>query len=81
MLLTLFLLDLLDFISYKKISGLSITIQCNLKSVDFLDVTFDLYNNLYKPYRKPNDNPIYINKQSNHPPNVLKQLPKSIAKR
>ena len=25
---------------------LSITIQCNLKSVDFLDVTFDLYNNL-----------------------------------
>ena len=81
MLLTLFLLDLLDFISYKKISGLSITIQCNLKSVDFLDVTFDLYNNLYKPYREPNDNPIYINKQSNHPPNVLKQLPKSIAKR
>ena len=61
--------------------GLSITIQCNLKSVDFLDVTFDLYNNLYKPYRKPNNKPIYINKQSNHPPNVLKQLPKSIAKR
>ena len=61
--------------------GLSITIQYNLKSVDFLDVTFDLYNNLYKPYRKPNNKPIYIIKQSNHPPNVLKQLPKSIAKR
>ena len=61
--------------------GLSITIQCNLKSVDFLDVTFDLYNDLYKPSRKPNNKPIYINKQSNHPPNILKQLPKSIAKR
>ena len=60
---------------------LSITIQCNLKSVEFLDVTFDLYNNLYKPYRKPNNKPIYINKQSNHPPNALKQLSKSIAKR
>ena len=60
---------------------LSITIQCNLKLVDFLDVTFDLYNSLYKPYRKPNNKPIYISKQSNHPPNVLKQLPKSIAKR
>ena len=36
---------------------------------------------LYKLYRKPNDKPIYINKQYNHPPNVLKQLPKSIAKR
>ena len=50
---------------------LSIAIQCNLKSVDFLDVTFDLYN-LYKPYRKPNNKPIYINKQYNHPLNVLK---------
>ena len=51
--------------------GLSITIQCNLKLVDFLDVTFDLYNSLYKPYRKSNNKPIYINQQSNHPSNVL----------
>ena len=49
--------------------------------MDLLDVTFDLYNNLYKSYRKPNNKPIYINKQSNNPPNFLKQLPKSIAKR
>ena len=32
--------------------GLSITIQCNLKTVDFVDVTFDLDNNTYKPFRK-----------------------------
>ena len=61
--------------------GLSITTQCNLKSVNFLDVTFDLHNSLYKPYRKPNNKPICVNKQSSHPPNVLKQLPKSITKR
>ena len=61
--------------------GLSITTQCNFKLVDFLEVTFDLYNSLYKPYRKPNNKKIYINKQSNHPPIFLKQLPKSIVKR
>ena len=47
--------------------GLSITIKCNLKSVDFLDVTFDLINDIYKPYYKPNNKPLYINKHSNHP--------------
>ena len=61
--------------------GLSTTVECNLKSVDFLDITFDLVNNTYKPYRKPNNEPQYINKQSNHPPNIIKQLPKSTEKR
>ena len=60
--------------------GLSITIECNLKSVDFLDITFDLVNNTYKPYRKPNNEPQYINNQSNHPPSIIKQLPKSVEK-
>ena len=61
--------------------GLSIVIKRNLKSEDFLDVTFDLLNEIYKPYRKPNNKPLYINKHSNHPPNILKQLPKAIEKR
>ena len=61
--------------------GLTITIQCNLKTVDFLDVTFDLENNTYKPFRKENNKRIYINKHSNHPPSILKQLPRSIKKR
>ena len=60
---------------------MSITIHCNLKTVDFLDVTFDLDNNVYKPFRKEKSKPIYINKHSNHPPSILKQLPKSIEKR
>ena len=61
--------------------GLSITIQCNLKTVDFLDVTFDLDNNENKPFHKENNKPTYINKHSNDPPSILKQLPKSIEKR
>ena len=31
--------------------------------------------------RKPNDNPLYINASSNHPPSIIKQLPKNISKR
>ena len=60
--------------------GLTITIQCNLKTVDFLNVTFDLYNNAYKPFLKDNSKPVYINKHSNHPTRIIKQLSKSIEK-
>ena len=40
-----------------------------------------MINDIYKPYRKPNDNAVYINKNSNHPPIVLRQLAKSVSKR
>ena len=61
--------------------GLNIVIKMNLKTVDFLDVRFNLTNNTYEPYRKPNNEPVYININSNHPSNILKELPKSINKR
>ena len=51
------------------------------RGFNFLDVQFNLNNGTYQPYRKPENTPVYINKKSNHPPVVLKQLPKSIAKR
>jgi len=35
----------------------------------------------YKPYMKPDNTPVYINKDSNHPPSILKQLPQAIEKR
>ena len=53
----------------------------NIPVVNFHDTTFNLINVIYKPYRKPNDNPVYINKNSNHPPTVLRQLAKLITKR
>ncbi len=61
--------------------GLKITAEANLHVVNFLDVTFDLNNGKFKPYREPNDDPLYINRHSNHPPSIIKQLPTSINKR
>ena len=60
---------------------LKITAEANLHVVNFLDVTFDLSTRKFKPYRKPNDDPIYINKHSNHPPCITRQLPTAINKR
>ena len=62
-------------------NGLKIVIQCNLKVVDYLDATFNLNDGSYKPYRKPNDETIYIDAKSNHPPNIIKQLPISVEDR
>ncbi len=44
--------------------GLKITAEANLHVVNLLDVTFDLNYGKFKPYRKPNDDPLYINRQS-----------------
>ena len=62
-------------------NGLRITIDVNMKCVDFLDVTLDLNTGIYKPYMKPNNIPLYVNTQSNHPPNILKNIPEGINKR
>ena len=48
---------------------------------NFLDITLNLNNGKYYPYRKPNDRPVYINKDSNHPPSIIKNLPASISRR
>ena len=64
-----------------KDSDLKITMETSLNKVDFLDVTFNLANETYEPFRKPNDTPLYINKGSNHPPHVLKNLTKAINQR
>lgn len=42
--------------------GLGLTIQANLRIVNFLDVEFNLETGTYRPYRKPDNNPIYLNK-------------------
>ena len=61
--------------------GLSVKIEKSEKIVNFLDVTFNLTSGKYKPYRKPNDTPLYVNTRSSHPPNVIKQVPLGINKR
>ena len=57
---------------------MKITIQCNLKIVDFVDVTFNFTDSSYRPFNKSNNEVNYIHKQSNHPPSIIKQLPLSV---
>ena len=61
--------------------GLKITVQSNLKVVNYLDVTLNLKTGKYYPFRKPDNNPLYINAKSNHPPSIIKQVPASISSR
>ena len=61
--------------------GLKITTETNLIQTDFLDITLNLASRRYWPYRKPNDNPLYVHARSNHPPCIKKQLPSNIKRR
>ena len=40
---------------HSKEKGLEITVECNRKTVNYLDITLDLNNGSFQPYRKPND--------------------------
>ena len=70
-----------DIVKIFKDNGLSTTSTANLYNVQFLDVTMDLKNEIYKPYMKPGDTPIYVHSQSNHPPSIIKNIPFSVNKR
>ena len=61
--------------------GLKITIEVNRKTVDFLDISMDLNSGTYQPYLKPNSTPVYINVNSNHPPQIIKNIQPSVNKR
>ena len=61
--------------------GFAIDVETNLKIVDFLDITFNLNNDTYRPYKKPNYLLSYINKFSNYPPQIINQVPKTINER
>ena len=56
----------------------AIDVETNLKIVYFLDITFNLNNGAYRPYKKPKESLLYLYKSSNHPPQVINQLPKII---
>ena len=60
-----------NIIKVFKMCGLSIIVTTNITSVDFLDVTFNLKTESYQPFRKPNNEPKYIDISSNHPPQFL----------
>ena len=70
-----------DIIKIFKDAGFKIEIKTNLHIVDFLDVTFNLLDETYRPYKKPNDQLLYVNTSSKHPPQYMKQLSISITNR
>ena len=69
-----------NIIKILKDVGFSIDIETNSKMVDFLDITFNLNNGIYKPYKKPNGILLYIKKSSNYP-QIINQLPRIISDR
>ena len=62
-------------------NNLNIIVKCNLKIVDYLDVTLNLSDSSEKPFHKPNSEINYIHRKSNHPPSIIKQLPLSVESR
>ena len=61
--------------------GLSISCELNKNIGDFLDVRFNFNDQTYKPYRKPNNDPVYTNKHSNHPPDIINKVAQALSKR
>ena len=60
--------------------GLEIAAESNLKIANYLDVTLNLNDGSFRPCDKPDDIIQYINKEFNHPPNLIKHLQASIEK-
>ena len=70
-----------DLIALFKENHFEITSSTNLLITDFLDVTFNLKDSKFYPYRKENNNILYVNAKSNHPPSILKQIPDMVGSR
>ena len=70
-----------EFQKIFKKNKLDIIVECNMKKVNFLDVTLDLESGSCRPYHKPDNETNYIHIESNHLPNVIKQVPLSIQTR
>ena len=60
--------------------NLKITIKANKKCVNYLDVTLDLRSQSFKPYIKPRNTPQHINRESNHPPTILRTYTRQISR-
>ena len=59
---------------------LKVIVECNMKIVNFLNVTLNLKEETYSIYRKPNNEINYVSNNSNHPPTVKKNIPIAINK-
>ena len=55
-----------------KDNGLDVFVECNMKKVNYLDVTFNLNDGTHRPYQKPGNIIQYIHVESNQPANIIK---------
>ena len=55
------------FQTLSKEKDLEIIVQCNLKITNYLDITFNINDGSYHPYRKPNKETNYIHVKSTTP--------------
>ena len=62
---------------FKK-QGLNISISLTICNI--LDFTLNLTDGTYYPYRKPNNETLYIDTNSKHPLTMIKHLPASISR-
>ena len=60
--------------------GLKITVSPPSDSVDYLDVTFRA-DGSFRPFRKAEKVTHYVNRQSNHPPSIIRSIPEMISHR
>lgn len=60
---------------------LKISIDCNVKNVNFLDANLNLNTETHTPYHKPNECLRYVDIHSNHPNSVKKAIVKSVSSR
>ena len=64
--------------------GLTIKVEHSMPQVNFLDLTLHLKEGIFEPFRKENNDPLYINyinKNSNHPPAIVKNMLRMIETR
>ena len=57
-----------------KEKDLDIIVQCNLKITNYFNITLNLDDGSYRPYRKPNKETNYIRIISDHPPSIIKGI-------
>ena len=61
-------------------NSLDVIIECNMKTVNYLDVTFNFNGDTYQLYQKPDNIIQYMPIESNQPLNILKNILKTIGK-
>ena len=51
---------------------------CQIFANNNLKITADVNTGKFKPYSKPSTTPLYVHSQSNHSPNILRNIPEAI---